>query len=508
MLTKVKKVTTKPGVYFWKNEKNEIIYIGKAKNLRNRMMQYFKGSINSRYTYKMVEEIRDFEIIETNSEKDSLILETRLINEKKPKYNILLKNNKKYPYLVVKKDKKISILRENNFKEGKNLYHFGPLPPSYGFREIQNLIEKMFLYKDGLKIKEDQWNEESLNSTFFQIKKLLSNKMSFFIKELKEKYEIYKFDDVKLELALEIKKFIDKLEKNLNEKQTIELNIEYDVDIFDIQETEKFFFTTIFIYRAGSLLSIIDDKFDKNTDKNLFIANFINEYYKENIIPKKIVLGANFSNIDFNLINLDKKIQIAKKGQFKLACENAESHNKNRISKIDEIKNQNQDFIILELKEKLQLQKLENFIIIDNSFELDKVPVTSILYYNKTENIEDLNFFYVHKNSKSNSDVDFMKQGFQKYLEKFSHLELDLILVDGFQNQISAIDKILFKNSLSIQVFGLKKDEHHRTKYLVDYKDNQINVSEHLFLFLSKIQEKVDKTAKNYRNAIKLKKFN
>ncbi|UWD34148.1 GIY-YIG nuclease family protein [Mesomycoplasma molare] len=504
MLEKIKKIVPEsPGVYLWKNKEQETIYIGKSKNLKNRMSQYFKGTKNSRYTYKMVEEIVSFEFFVTKNEKEALLLELDLITNQNPKYNILLKNNKRYPYLVIKKGKKLTIKIENEYKKEKSSFYFGPFPPNYGLSYISDYLKQHFLYENGLEIDEKKWNPTLVEEKYAKIKEILTKNQKSFALYLEKKYKEYILDDNKLELALQIRKFKENLEKNTDQEQNIQLQIEEDVDFFDIREFKNSYSISVFSFRYGNLLSIQKENYKKSLELNFFLLEYLEKYYQTHFLPNKIVLNNQFENNNFSLLeeNIFKKIVFPKKGTFKKVSEWIEENSKKEIENTKFLEEENKkEEILLDLQEKLGLKKLNNFIIIDNSFERHRFPVSVILFYKNGENIEKHNFLKFHNNLNYSSDDKFINLGIKEFFNKNSKLKIDLIFVDGGQIQINSALKALEINN--IPVFGLKKDDKHKTKEIVDINNKKYVVKENTFLFLSNIQEKVDEIAKKFHNKL------
>ncbi len=184
----LKNVSTSPGVYLWKDAKQNVLYVGKAKNLRKRMLQYFDGAINSYKTNKLVSLIYDFDVYICKTNKEALLLEKAMIDRYNPEFNILLLDDRKYPYLKVqllKDSLLINLSRKVNAKDSKNTFYYGPFPSGYGAKPILKLLQHETLYENGLLIKNKDYN--FWINQFNKIKEILSFKNNNYINELTNK---------------------------------------------------------------------------------------------------------------------------------------------------------------------------------------------------------------------------------------------------------------------------------------------------------------------------------
>ncbi|VEU59545.1 GIY-YIG nuclease family protein [Mesomycoplasma neurolyticum] len=505
---KIKKnVPEKPGVYFWK-QNNKIIYIGKSVNLKKRMLQYFKGSVNSFFTPKMVEEIDDFEFIITKNEKSALILEANKIEHFFPKYNILLKNNGKYPYLAVIKGKTIKFEVKYKYEKNKNIFYFGPFPPKFGLGNIKKILEKEFLYEIGFLIPKNEWTLPKVEETFLKIKKIFLNKNTSFLAYLDNIYQKAKMDDTKLEIALEIKKSIDSLKKNFEESQFIKLNSNKHSDFITFIENDKNIIVVIYFYRWGFLFNSTEEIFEKNIAFENFVFEFLQIFYQKNVIPDQIIMNSKFKDLNLDNIYFKEKILFPQKGDIANTLNNLENQSLEKNEQILNLEIKN-EIILNEFKNLLNLKKLDHFLIVDNSFTNKDSAIGFVMFYNKLKNISNKNFFYFHPKNEKNSDLFLMKKTIQKYFEKNNkNFLIDLIIVDGGKLQINAVKQILKKMKINdVKVAGLVKNEKHTTNYLINDVFDRLNVSKDLFLFLSKIQHKVDYIAKKGFNKLKTKQF-
>ena len=253
IIEKLKNIPSNPGVYLWKDKNNRIIYVGKAINLKKRMNQYFKGSINSYKTTKLVEEIANFDYIICNNNKEALILEKNLIEKYNPEYNILLLDDRGYPYIKLKLTNKLEITftKKINHYKNENEIYYGPFPDNYGASTILKLLQRESFYKDGLPITnvdQNYWKEQ-----FERIKNILSFKNSLYLNELKNKM-LKAAEYEQFELALEYKKNIEYLNK-MKENQIVELQNQKNIDAFIYKIIDDKIHILFSFYRWGILIN-------------------------------------------------------------------------------------------------------------------------------------------------------------------------------------------------------------------------------------------------------------
>ncbi|MBN3534393.1 GIY-YIG nuclease family protein [Mycoplasma procyoni] len=486
-----------PGVYLWKNAQNKIIYVGKALSLKKRMRQYFEGSKNSRWTPKMVEEIKDFEIRIAKNEKEAFLLEIKLINLYNPPYNILLKNNNKYPYLQIKKNpKNIEIDIKFNFNKAENVFSYGPFPPGYGLRVIRTFLESEFLYKDGFKIKDTDWKDAEIDTVFENIKDTLNLKDKGFIGLLEQR--IKKFEELELyEKIIDLNKIIDSLKKNQEQIQNIQLETDKDFDVLVFREDSKTFFAFLYSYRLGVFKNTFNESFSKNTTFESFCAQFVEKYYERNYIPDKVILESSLEDFEFEFSNIKSKITFPKQGKFRNVLDFViKQVDSNDLESIQQNSTKQQS-VFNELKELLSLKKLEKLVIVDNSFQINNKAVTFVMAMDVFGNISSKNFFYYHPTSEVAADIKLMEIGLDKYINSNKFINPDLIIVDGFDLQINTAASVLSKNKIkNIALAGLVKNEKHQTSHLIDEFGYKKEISDDLFRYLSFIQIEVDRIAK------------
>ena len=315
----LKDIPNNPGVYMMKNNKGKIIYIGKAKNLKNRVSSYFNNPKSSIKTFELVKHINDIEFFICNNELEALILENNMIKEYKPKYNILLKDNKTYPYLRITKEKypQISIIRSKKHLEiNDSAYYFGPYPSN-----LKNMLKILMIAFDINNITIDMYNKKiigtnlrynSNNSNWKFINKTDEekyienvNNMIEFLKNKDRKIidklhdEMVEFsNNLEFEKALIIRNRIEMLNE-LVKNQIIEQNRAVDEDVFVFKEIENRVFVCIFSIRDGKVVDKNSYNIEKSFEDSDILQRLILSYYDNKIIPKSIIIQNEYKeNID------------------------------------------------------------------------------------------------------------------------------------------------------------------------------------------------------------------
>lgn len=482
-------VPNKPGIYIWKNINDEIIYVGKAKRLKQRMEQYFKGMLNSYKTSSLVDEIKSFDYIISPTEKEALILERNYIEKYFPKYNILLTDDKRYPYIKIElKDRlEISLVYRIRSLRNKNANLFGPYPPGHGASKMVKLIERISLYKDGLPFKGG--DHEYWLKKYHEAKNILSTGQSKLINDLKAQM-INASENQLYELAHELKETIKFLEIS-KEKQVVELNNNDNIDVIGIIKKDDYASISMIFYRSGSLLSKKEFIIEIVGNLEESMRQFLSQYYAKNIRPNTII-----SNIEVEHEN----ISIPLKGKYKKILDISVENAKDNIElKLKEFIRKEELTIgsMTKLKNILKLNNLHHILMMDNSNTNNTLPVSVVVSYRngikQTKEYRKYNLV----NVKRNADVEYMRQGIEKYFSKQENAIPDLFIVDGGIAQVNEAKKILN----DIPIIGLVKNKDHKTEAIIDIKGNRIDIHDsNLLNFLRGMQDEVDRFAKYHHN--------
>ncbi len=518
-----------PGSYQMKNKDGIIIYVGKAKNLKNRLKSYFTGTVTGK-TRLLVNDIATFEYIVTNSELESLILEITLIKKYNPKYNILLKDDKSYPYIELSNEKYpvLKVVRNLNRKKNKDKNrYFGPYPCVSAARNTVEVINRIYplrkcnhmgkdvclYYHIGECLgycKENVIDKAELDKMKNEIISFLNGNKAVIVDKLKEKMQKAS-DELNFERALEYKRMLDDINVTLA-KQTIDLNKNYNFDMFGYYKNNNYLSVQVFFIREGILFGHHFDIFTIVEDKEEEIIEYIIKFYeKGNVIPKEIYVN---ENVDTELLNkyLNTKVLIPQKGDIKkllnLANENAKTllFEKEEILKKDDSLRKN---AIADLEKILKMKNVHRIEAFDNSHLFGTFYVGGMVVFD--DFVPNKSLYRKFKiTSEVKDDLSAMKEVIYRryYKVLMENLEKpDLIIVDGGETQVKVAKEIVDSLNLDIRVIGLKKDDKHRTNVIVDsdLKTLDVDSKSNLFLFLTKIQDEVHNYAISYHRNIKAK---
>lgn len=523
---KLKLVPKLPGSYQMKNKDGVIIYVGKAKNLFNRVKSYFTGNVTGK-TAMLVNDIVDFEYIVTSSELESLILEITLIKKYNPKYNILLKDDKSYPYIELTNEKfpRLRIVRNINRKKHKSRL-FGPYPNVTSARKTVNMINRIYPLRKCENLKKEtclyyhigeclgycqkEIDLSKQNEMLEEITSFLKGNSSHIVAKLTTEMQKAS-DNLNFERALELKEMLQDIDVTLT-KQKIDLNRNYNFDVFGFYHDNNYLSIVTFYIREGLLFGKHSDIFTTVEEPEEDLVRYIIEFYeKNNLLPKEIVVP-NIINKEVLSEYLNIKVSSPTRGDINklitLASDNAKIllEEKYETIKTDE---ENRLKAQSELKELLHLENLERIEAFDNSHLFGTFYVGGMVVFdNFLPNKNEYRKFKIETDVKD--DLSAMKEVIYRRYFKVLMEEVsppDLILVDGGKLQILAAKEIIDSLNLNIPICGLKKNDKHQTNMLVNEKLESIPMDKdsNLFLFLNRIQDEVHNYAISYHRNIKQK---
>ena len=521
---KLSLVPNKPGSYQMKNKDGIIIYVGKAKNLQRRLRSYFTKTQTGK-TRLLVEDIDDFEYIVTSSELESLILEITLIKKYNPKYNILLKDDKSYPYIELTKEKypRLKVVRNVKRKKDKN-YLFGPYPNVYAARRTVDMLNRLYPLRKCETLKKDfclyyhigqclgycnkEISEDTINKMKSEIVSFLKGDATEVIKKITNEMENAS-NNMNYEKAKELKEMLDDINITLN-KQKIDLNNNDNFDLINYYIDNNYLSIQIFFVRGGKLFGRHEDIINiLETDE---ILEYIIKFYdKRTLLPNKILIPEELDGLIlkeyFNI-----KIEIPKRGKLnglmKLARENA----KEKLKSEEEILKTNDELrlnAIEELKFLLKLNKVSRMESFDNSHLFGTFYVGGMVVFDDFLPLK--NEYRKYKLALDvKDDLSAMKEVLYRryYKVLMENLEKpDLIVLDGGKTQIKVCKEIINSLGLNIPIIGLVKNKSHKTNEIMDENYNILPVRKDssLFLFFTKIQDEVHNFAISYHRNIKSK---
>lgn len=526
---KLELIPEEPGCYLMKDQDGVVIYVGKAKVLRNRVRSYFTGSHNLKTT-RLVSEIRDIEYIVTDNEMEAFILELNLIKQYNPKYNILLKDDKTYPYIQITDEEHPRLIITRNVKENKGEF-FGPYPNVSAAREVKQLLDKMFPLRKCHPLQkkfclyyhigqclgpcEKDIDPKVYEEHIAQIRRILKGNAYEVMKELKERMIEYA-DNLQFEKAQEMKELIVYLKKTV-EQQKIDFTDLIDRDVFGYYAKNGYLSIQVFYMRSGKLIerdTFVTEHFAEPEEE---LKNFILQFYESpnNMKPQEILLP-NIPDIELLGQYLDTAVHIPKRGIKKklveMANENAKLVLENRLLLM--LRNEEKTKGALdELARYLGLPSISRIEAFDNSHISGSEAIGAmVVYVDGKPSKKDYRKFKI-KFAKEADDYDYMREVlYRRYFRvlKENLSRPDLIIIDGGKGQVNVCKDVLASLNLSIRVVGLVKDERHKTAEVLDGESMTylpINKSSSAFRLLMAIQEEVHRYAIAFHRQLRRKKI-
>lgn len=519
-------VPTKPGSYQMKNKDGIIIYVGKAKNLKNRLKSYFTGTVTGK-TKMLVEDIDDFEYIVTSSELESLILEITLIKKYDPKYNILLTDDKTYPYIELTKEKYPRLRVVRNVKRRRNLnYLYGPYPNVSAARKTVNMLNRLYPLRKCDRLKKElclyYHIHECLGYCVKEVEPKIINEMSreivsflkgdsSFIREKINKEMMMASEAMNYEKALELKTMLEDIDITLR-RQKIDLNNNYNFDLVNYYVDKNYLSIQVFFIRNGLLVGRNKDIISSDLDICEQVVEYIIKFYeKHTVLPHELLVP---EEIDRSLLEeyLKVKVTSPKKGKLKKLLDLARDNAKEVLEAEEEMLKKNDDLrleAIDELKELLGTDKVSRMEAFDNSHLFGTFYVGGMVVYEDFLPLKD-EYRKYKISSDVKDDLGAMKEVIYRRYYKVLMENLtppDVVVMDGGFNQVKIAVDIIRSLGLNIRVIGLVKNDKHKTSSIIDEDGMVLNVKSdsNLFLFFSKIQEEVHRFAITYHRNIKAK---
>lgn len=515
LMEEIKNLPNVPGCYLYKNKDGEIIYVGKAKSLKKRVSTYFNRVTNSK-TMHLVNNISSLDFITTTNEKEALILEQTLIKKYQPKYNILLTDDKRYPYIQVtnEKDPQYKYVRKAKKDQGR---YYGPFPDGTGAREILKLLERIIplrkcagnlgkpcLYYhlgqcSGACFKEVPWSyyQEQIN----KIDQFFKGNVSEIKKQLQHSMNISS-ENLQFEAANRIKVLLEKIDLFLSQ-QLVEFQDFLNRDFINYLKEDNLISIVTLFYRNGKLQAK-DEEVVKNNylDIQDFIRNYLSQLYSKNTLPKEIYLPHEINFIDLKVLFPTVKFIHPVKGKkeqiLDIAKTNAVYAWKNYLEK-SKTKEVNMMKILAQW---LKLKKIDYLEVFDVSNLYQNASVGAmIVYKNGKPSFNDYRRFLLNPQIKD----DFHRFGEMIY-RRYHNLLInrqklpDLIIVDGGKPQITSTLEQLNLLNLKIPVIGLAKNKKHQTDRVINdnYQVVHIPKNDITFLFLAHLQDQVHNYAIKY----------
>ncbi len=510
-----------PGCYIMKDENEQILYVGKAKILKNRVRSYFHGTHNEKTT-RLVSHIRDFEFIVTNSEKESLLLEINLIKKYRPPFNIMLMDDSSYPYIVLSNEPYFTVRVMRNVKN-KKLEAYGPYPSSSAANEMVRLINQYWPIRKCKNLPKQAClyyhmhqcaapcihdvDSDQMNQYRKEIRQFLKGDAQFLLKRL-ENEMLKASENLQFEKAQEYKEMMESIHHVIS-KQTIDFKDRKDRDVFAYYEDKGYISLQGFFIRDGKLLGrnfTVTPIYENIEDA--FIS-FILQYYQKNVVPKEILLPQGIS-IDYLAETLETKVYVPQRGDKKklvdLAIKNAKTAHEQKFALVYK-KDQSLRLANQEL-ERIFQAPIHTIEIFDNSHISGSYNVSGLVVFKDGK--PDKSAYRHYKLDTYRSDIDSMKEViYRRYfrLLKEGRSFPDLLIVDGGAQQISAALEIREQLDLNLRIVGLVKDDKHNTRALMNdaFEEIPLNKESALFFLLTRMQDEVHRFAISYHRKLRNK---
>ncbi|MCG7335429.1 excinuclease ABC subunit UvrC [Sporosarcina sp. ACRSM] len=507
-----------PGCYLMKDRQGTIIYVGKAKVLKNRVRSYFTGTHDAK-TQRLVGEITDFEYIVTSSNIEALVLELNLIKQHDPKYNIMLKDDKSYPYLKLTAERHPKLIITRQVKKDKGKY-FGPYPHAHAASETKKLLDRLYPYRKCHTMPDrvclyyhlgqclapcvNEVQEDTYKSMVEDISRFLNGGYKQMKKELTEKMKSAA-ENLEFERAKEYRDQIANIEAVM-EKQTITMNDFTDRDIFGYAVDRGWMCVQVFFVRQGKLIERDVSLFPVYQEPEEELLTFIGQFYgkSEHLLPKEILLP---QGIDRKIIRqlLQVNVLIPQRGKKKdlvnLAIKNAQMSLKEKFQLIERQESRTIG-ACEELGEAMNITIPLRIEAFDNSHTYGADPVSAMVsFVDGKPNRKDYRKFKT-KTAAAHDDYGAMREVVRRRYTRVLKEELplpDLIVIDGGKGQMEVAREIIENElGLSIPIAGLAKDDKHQTAELL-YGDPPelipLKRTSEAFYLLQRIQDEVHRFA-------------
>ena len=529
----LKKLPKDPGVYLMKDKDDNIIYVGKAVNLKNRVSSYFRKTNKTDRILKMVSQIDHFEYIVVSNEAEALILECNLIKKNSPKYNVLLKDDKTYPYIKidVKSDYPNVIITRRLLNDGAK--YFGPYANPGAAKEMVNFIKEKYKIRQCRNFKSNtraclnfhikrclapcigNISKEDYRKQIDEIIDLLEGKTDKIIKDLKNQIKEAS-ENLDFENAAYIRDRMLAIE-TASQKQKVSNISENNIDVIGMAKSELEVCIEIFFVRGSKMIGREHYFFDNlgDMDDGEIISGFIKQYYMDNLnIPNKIMVSRELEDEEALEEWLGGKtthkvtIHSPKKGTKLRFVEMADKNSKVTL----ENKEKTIESILVELKGKLQMDKLPRKI---ETYDISNISgefmVAAMCVMEDGAIKKNLSRRFKIKTVIGQDDPRSMEEVITRRLKHsidnpndkgFGRLP-DAIFADGGITQIRAVRRAVDKYGVDIKIFGMVKNDKHQTRALMDEDRNEIEISERLFKLITLFQDTVHDTAISYHRKLR-----
>ena len=513
-----------PGCYLMKNTEGKVIYVGKARKLKNRVSSYFTGAHNYKTT-KLIDHIWDFDYIVTGSEKEALLLEINLIKDYTPEYNIMFMDNTYYPYIELTDEThpRLKIVRKTKNKKNK---YFGPYPDATAARNTFKLLNKLYPLRKCNHVPDKPCLYYSLHqclgpcinevdkSQYDEIRKEL---ISFIHGNTKSKIDeltdkmMQASENLQFELAKEYRDLIRSIEY-VTAKQNVQFGDYKDRDILGYYIDKGYISIQLFFMREGKLLYHDFNLEPVGEDFEEDLIRFLVTYYQNHPEPYELLIP---QSVDKNLLEeiLTCHILQPQRGDKKSLVEMANKNAKEALEKKFLLKEKTDEktiIPIIELGKKLGISTPHTIELYDNSNIQGAYAVAGMVVYKDGVPSKKDYRKYKIKTVEGPDDYASMKEViYRRYYRLLMENKpmADLIIVDGGQGQIKVAKEVIDSLNLPVHICGLAKDDKHSTAMLLDAQGNQvpIDTKSQLFFLLTRMQDEVHRYAISFHRQVRSK---
>lgn len=526
--SKLELLPTSPGCYIHKDKNGTIIYVGKAKNLRNRVRSYFRGSHDTK-TEALVSEIVDFEFIVTESNIEALLLEINLIKENKPKYNIMLKDDKSYPFIKITNERYPRLIITRQVKKDGGLY-FGPYPDVGAANEIKRLLDRIFPFRKCTNPPSKvcfyyhlgqcmahtvcHKDEAYFKGMAQEVSDFLKGQDDKIIDELKLKMNTAA-QNMEFERAAEYRDLIQAI-GTLRTKQRVMAKDLQNRDVFGYYVDKGWMCVQVFFVRQGKLIERDVNLFPYYNDPDEDFLTYVGQFYQEksHLIPNEILIPQDIDEEAVKAI-VDTKVLKPQRGEKKqlvnLAIKNARVSLEQKFNLLEKSMEKTQG-AIENLGKLLQIPtpvRIESF---DNSNIMGTSPVSAmVVFVNGKPSKKDYRKYKI-KTVVGPDDYASMREVIRRRYSRVMRDGLtppDLIVIDGGQGQVNIAKQVIQEElGLDIPIAGLQKNDKHQTHELLFGDPLQIielsRTSQEFFL-LQRIQDEVHRFAITFHRQLRSK---
>ena len=511
-----------PGCYLYKDNIGEIIYVGKAKNLKNRVKSYFTGTHNKK-TQTLVSKIEDLEYIIVNSEKEALLLENNLIKKHRPYFNIRLKDDKSYPYLMITKEEHPRLLMTRKYKRNNKNIYFGPYVDSKSASRVKQILDKVYplrrcnpvekrpcmYYQIGECIGPcaKEISQEEYKKQIAKIRSFLNGDTKEILNDLSEKMKNH-INNLEFESAAQIHNFIKSIEVSI-ENQVVSDSGKIDRDYIGFCYNSDYICIQIFISRLGNIIERKVEYFSLYDKPEQIVYSYLMQYYTVNKLPKEIYID--IENIDLLSEVIGVKTIIPKRGTHRKILDTVEENAKyflNNNLETEELKERKLQVTLNNIAEKLGVNSINSIDAFDNSniMGVDAVSV-KVNFTNGKKNTYKYRKFKV-KETQGINDVGTMKEVLYRNY-KNGKTNTELLIIDGGKSHLNAAIEIVHDKLklYDVKIIGLVKNDKHITEYIItdDYEIIEFPKRSAEYLFFKQIQDEVHRFAITYHRATKTK---